>query len=186
MDVSPAFSDRTRYSDEMKITDALRLRIQKIDSGSSRAHIVLGARQVDGGDSLLSNDCRSAAEVEEQAEPADPSTRRNQVGAKHRLDWRDGCTTKKEIDGVLCDTDTATLVAQQSNETPEDDLDLSWLIWESTSLYKSVTWRFFVVYHKQDIFFGNSTFKLLKKTEAMDLFESLPHTLDFDEVFDES
>jgi hypothetical protein len=52
----------------MKSTDALRLRIQKIDHGATRVHIVLGAHSKEDSDVLLSNDCRSAAQLREQAD----------------------------------------------------------------------------------------------------------------------
>jgi hypothetical protein len=51
----------------MNIADALRLRIQKIDQGTTRVHIALGGHSTEGSDVLLSNACHSAVEVHEQA-----------------------------------------------------------------------------------------------------------------------
>jgi hypothetical protein len=54
--------------ESMKITDALILRIQKIDSGTTLVHIALGAHQKEGADVLLSNACRCAADLREEAD----------------------------------------------------------------------------------------------------------------------
>ncbi len=52
----------------MAINDALRLRIQPIDSGTTRVHIALGSHSLEGREVLLSCACHCATEVREEAD----------------------------------------------------------------------------------------------------------------------
>ena len=71
----------------MKIADALMLRVHKIDGGYTRAHIVLGAHSKEGSDVLLSNDCRSAVEVREQADRLVRQLQKMKTEAE-KIDWK--------------------------------------------------------------------------------------------------
>ncbi len=70
----------------MKITDALILRIQLMDNGYTRVHIVLGAHSKEGSDVLLSNACNSAVEVREQADKLIRQLERMKAEAE-KIDW---------------------------------------------------------------------------------------------------
>lgn len=85
---------------------------------------------------------------------------------------------RKQINGVLCDTESSTLVA-----TREEDAGVSTVFGKTISLYRTVHHRFFRYEASRDDAAGN--FQLLTKEEAMDFHGSFKtHVLDFDETFD--
>ncbi len=72
----------------MKITDALRLRIHKIDSGTTLVHIALGAHSKEGADVLLSNACHCADDLREEADRLIRQLEKMKSEAE-KIDWKD-------------------------------------------------------------------------------------------------
>jgi len=86
---------------------------------------------------------------------------------------------RQTINGVLCDTATATLIA----EAESGQREIGGSGWNCKYLYRTILGHFFVL---SEINFGLDI-TLLKREEAMDLFLSLPdQKLDFDEAFEYS
>ena len=85
---------------------------------------------------------------------------------------------KKQIEGILCDTETSTLIA-----TREEKAGISTIFGKTISLYRTIQHRFFRYEVSDDDGMGN--FQLLNKEEAMDFHGSFQtQILDFDETFD--
>jgi hypothetical protein len=89
------------------------------------------------------------------------------------------------IDGVLCDTATSTLIARRERP-PDPDADMfGGYPGDTTELYRTILGHFFVT-ETDGIGIWSLPTKLLRKTEAMDLYESLPDKrLDFDDAFED-
>jgi len=84
---------------------------------------------------------------------------------------------KATVHSVLCDTTSATLIATE-------DADWGGEVTRShmVRLYRTPLNRYFV--HK--VHSRRGGVRLLARTEAMDLFNSLPgHEMDFDEAFED-
>ncbi len=78
----------------MKITDALKLRVYKIDSGPTLVHIALGTHQKEGADMLLSNACRCVGDLREEADRLILQLERMKTDAE-RIDWK-GVSKRRE------------------------------------------------------------------------------------------
>ena len=84
---------------------------------------------------------------------------------------------KKVVDGILCDTENSTRIASR-----EEAVGTTSVFGKTISLYRTVTHRFFLCEDDDD----GPHMKLLKKTDAMDLYETFPtRDFDFDDAFDD-
>ena len=69
------------------ITDALRLRVQPIDHGTTRVHIALGTHSTEGSDLLLSNACHCASELRQEADHLIRQLNKIKTAAE-KIDWK--------------------------------------------------------------------------------------------------
>ncbi len=89
---------------------------------------------------------------------------------------------KTTIDGVLCDTATSMLIARREHP-PDPDEELVGDTGYTIELYRNVLGHYFVI---ETYGMAYLPTKLLRKGEAMDLYESLPDKRrDFDDAFED-